>query len=180
MQRTDYSSEIDGALINRNGGSQGYQEVARSGNGNMRTDLLADDCRDYEEIEGLGETTEEMSAAESAAEDAGDSLQFTPFREPYPGEVPPYPPKPGMAWLRRCIRVNARKPGGRRLVRARWVQVSPKRYQELLEAGKVRTASGVGFFDISSSTIRNVAIGAGIGVLAMIYMGGRRKPTIIK
>jgi hypothetical protein len=171
--RTNYTSEIDGALAGRNSGSRGYWEVARSGNGSINSDLLAEDGQHYTELEGLGEAVEEMDQHESRAEDTGNHGVLKPYREPNPGEQPPHAPNPGMAWIRRRIRMQSRRPGGNRLVRLRWVQVSPTKYQELQRKGLVKSGSslrglpgmsglpGMGFVDISSDLIKGVALGAG-------------------
>ena len=162
--RTDLTTDLDQALSGRNAGSRGYWEVARSGNGNMRTDLLAEDGQDYEELEGLGESVEEMDAAESAAEDRGNQGVFKPYREPLPSEHPPYAPKPGKAWLRRRIRMQSRRAGGNRLARVRWAQVSPVKYNELQKKGLIKSGAvdGVGFIDISADLIRGVLIGGAV------------------
>lgn len=163
--RTDFTTEIDSALAGRNAGEKGYWEVARSGNGNMTTDLLAEDGRDYEELDGLGESVEEMDSAESQAEDNGNQAVFKPYREARPGEKPPYAPKAGKAWLRRRIRMQSRRPGGNRLAKVRWVMVSPQKYQELRAKGLIKLEgklphiSGLGFMDISSDLVKGIVIG---------------------
>jgi hypothetical protein len=172
--RTDISSEIDNALSGRNLGARGFWECARGGNGNMMTDLMVEDDRDYTELEGLGEAVEEMTAAESLAEDQGRH-NFRPYREPIMGEKPPYAPKPGMAWLRRRIPIQARRPGGKRLVRVRWVQVSPVKYEELRRAGQIQagtqTLSGIGglgsFLDLSPMMLA-VGVALGLGTLVIL------------
>lgn len=160
--RTDLTTDLDAALSGRDTGSRGYWECARSGNGNMKTDLLSEDGQDYEELEGLGESVEEMDAAESAAEDRGNQSIFKPYREPLPSEHPPYAPKPGKAWLRRRIRMQSRRPGGNRLARVRWAQVSPSKYADLNRKGLIKSGAvdGLGFMDISSDLIKGVTIGA--------------------
>lgn len=160
--RTDLTSDLDSALSGRNAGSRGYWEVARSGNGNMKTDLLSEDGQDYEELEGLGESVEEMDATESAAEDQGNQGLFKPYREPLPSEHPPYAPKQGKAWIRRRIRMQSRRPGGNRLARVRWAQVSPAKYDDLSRKGLIKTgaADGVGFMDISGDLIKGCFYGA--------------------
>lgn len=176
--RTDFTTEIDGALAGRDMGSRGYWECARSGNGNMRTDLMEDDSRDYEELEGLGEAVEEMDAAESRAIDQG-SKDFKSFREANVGEKPPYAPKPGKGWMRRRIPTNTRAPGGSRQVRVRWVQVSARKYKELANKGEIKqTAHGpmLGFIDISKTNMTFLAAGAGIGIGLLMMAGrGRRR-----
>jgi len=160
--RTNLTCDLDSALSNRNAGSRGYWEVARSGNGNMKTDLLSEDGQDYEELEGLGESVEEMDAAESAAEDRGNQAVFKPYREPLPSEKPPYAPKPGKAWLRRRIRMQSRRPGGNRLARVRWAQVSPVKFDDLRRKGLIKSGAvdGLGFMDISGDLIKGVFYGA--------------------
>lgn len=182
MQRTDYTSEIDGALAGRNAGSEGHQGVARSGNGDMRTDLLADDCSAYTELEGLGETVEEMTDAESRAEDQGNQTKFQAFRTPKAGEKPPMPAPGGKFWIKRRIRMHRRKPGGNRLLKSRWVQVSAEKYQELLQSGELKIENGVptlGFIDISSNTIKTLAIGAAVGAGLLMFMGRKKKAVIL-
>lgn len=180
--RTDMTTEIDGALSTRNAGSKGWWECARSGNGNMLTDLTEEDGRDYEEVEGLGETVEEMTPAESAAEDRGQLRSFQPFREPLPGEVPPHAPKPGMAWMRRRIRLNTRKPGGMRLCKVRWVQVSPEKYRQLQNDGQIKRGDGnaamqgVGFLDLSAGNIKWAAIGGVAAIVGLMLL--KRKPAV--
>jgi len=173
MERTNLSTELDGALANRNLGSKGYWECARSGNGNMMTDLLDEDGRDYEEMEGLGEAIEEMDPDESLAEDRGDRSQFKSFREARPGEQPPHAPRPGNGWIRRRIRTGSRKPGGMWLARVRWVQVSPQRYAQLRKAGALKREglAGVGF--VPDGFQMPVAIGGGIllGAILCKFMG---------
>ena len=177
MKRTNYSSDIDSALAGRNQGSKGYWECARSGNGNMMTDLMAEDDDHYEELEGLGESVEEMDAGESAAEDAGRKDTFRPFREPRADEKPPHAPKAGKAWMRRRIRMESRRPGGNRLTRVRWVMVSPQKYEELLKAGKIKTTSQgprLGFFDVSSANMTYLLVGGAL-VGGLMYAMKRRR-----
>lgn len=165
--RTDLTSEIDAALAGRNAGSNGYWECARSGNGDMTTDLLSEDGTNYEELEGLGESVEEMDSYESAAEDKGNRGVLKPYREPLPSEAPPRAPKPGTAWLRRRIPMQSRRPGGNRLVRLRWVQVSPQKYRELQKSGLVKatvsnTVDGLGFVTLTADLIKGMFIGGGL------------------
>jgi hypothetical protein len=174
--RTDFTTEIDGALAGRDAGSRGYWECARSGNGNMTTDLMEDDSRDYEELEGLGEAIEEMDAAESTAIDQG-AKAFKSFREAKVGEKPPYAPKPGKGWVRRRIPTNTRAPGGNRQVRVRWVQISPRKFKELQQKGQIKqTAQGpmLGFIDISKINMTFLAVGAGIGISLLSMMKRKR------
>lgn len=184
--RTDLTSPIDGALSNRNAGALAFWEVARSGNGDMRTDLLADDGRDYEELDGIGESTEEMTAAESSAEDRGDKSVFKQYRETLPGETPPYAPKKGKAWIRRRMRMNSRRPGGNRMARVRWAQVSPQKWAILVKQGQVMnkatSMNGVGFIDMSNPMMKWVLYGGigllGVGVLLKLA-AKRRAPAAL-
>lgn len=175
--RTDLTTELDQALSGRDAGSRGYWEVARSGNGNMKTDLLSEDGQDYEELEGLGESVEEMDAAESAAEDRGNQAVFKPYREPLPSENPPYAPKPGKAWLRRRIRMQSRRPGGNRLARVRWVQVSPVKFDDLRRKGLIKSGAvdGLGFVTLTADLIKGVFIG---GALAFSYFLWRKRGSL--
>lgn len=176
MKRTNYSTDIDSALAGRNIGSKGYWECARSGNGNMRTDLMEEDDGHYEELEGLGESVEEMDVHESAAEDRGQRNTFKPYREPTAAEKPPYAPKPGKAWMRRRIRMESRRPGGNRLTRVRWVMVSPAKYAELRRKGEIKhTAQGpsLGGFDISATNM-SLLLAGGALVGGLLYLSRRR------
>jgi len=178
MDRTNISTELDGALAGRNAGSKGFWECARSGNGNMRTDLMDEDGRDYEELEGLGEAIEDMDYDESVAEDRGDRSVFKPFRELRPGEQPPYAPKPGKAWMRRRIRTNNRSPGGNRQTRVRWVQVSPEKYEQLASSGCIKTspANGVlGFLPAELQTPGALAGGVALGFIVATAIGRSRR-----
>lgn len=177
MQRTDFTSDIDGALAGRNEGSRGYWECARSGNGNMTTDLMEDDGRDYEELEGLGEAVEEMDSAESVALDHNAHAKIKAYRDPNNGEKPPFAPKPGKGWMRRRIPTQTRAPGGNRQVRVRWVQVSPRKYNELMAKGQIKTtAQGpmLGFIEISKTNMTFLAAGAGIAV-ALLAMSRKKR-----
>jgi hypothetical protein len=153
--RPNLTTDIDGALSTRNMGSRGFHEVARSGNGNMRTDLLAEDGKDYEELE----------AAEQVVEDRGSV--FRPYRDLRPGEKPPHSPRPGMAWAKRRIRTNSRRPGGRPLVRERWIQVSPRKWDRLRSTGQVLEGLGGEGLGIDLVT---VAAAAGAAVLACMLL----------
>lgn len=177
MKRTNFSTDIDSALAGRNSGSKGYWECARSGNGNMRTDLMEEDGDDYEELEGLGESIEEMDADESAAEDKGQRNGFKPFREPTAAEKPPYAPKPGKAWMRRRIRMESRRPGGNRLTRVRWVMVSPAKWAELRRKRQIKhTAQGpsLGFFNVSATNMTFLIAGGAL-VGGLLYLSRRRR-----
>jgi hypothetical protein len=162
MQRTDFTSEIDGALAGRNLGSRHYSDVARSGNGNMLSDLSEDQLADYQELDGMGEATEELSLGESQKLDnMGWKANLPRFRNPRPGEVAPFAPKPGMGWLRKRMILPERKPGGNRVAKVKWVQVTPRRLNELAAKGDV---AGMG----AMSTGVGVGLSAGIGIVAGI------------
>jgi hypothetical protein len=173
MTRTNLTSEIDSALAGRNAGARGFWEVARSGNGDMTTDLLAEDGADYEELEGLGETTEELEADEAAN-------GFKPYRAPKAGEKPPYAPKPGKAWIRRRMAMNARKAGGNAMVRCRWVMVSPAKWEQLKREGKIKNnvlLDGLGAIGISKTNL--MYMGAGAAVLLIATQMMRKKRVVI-
>lgn len=173
--RTDFSSEIDGALSGRNAGQKGYWEVARSGNGNMRTDLFNEDAlAAYEELEGMGESQEEMTLQESAEADqlaglgqlAGPS--FKKFRAPEPGEKPPFAPTKGRVWLRKRTATAMRKPGGRRLAHLRWVQMTPDRVEA---AAANQQMMGLGVWGGSGLWL---SLGIGTAVGTVLYFVLRR------
>jgi hypothetical protein len=173
MARTDFTQEIDGALAGRNLGSRHYSEIARSGNGNMRTDL-AEDLADHQELAGLGEATEELTLAESAAVDQqGTSAAIAPYRWPKSGEVPPFASNPGMVWLRKRTLTTERKPGGLRLARNIWVQVSKDRLIMMKRGGELQ---GLGF-DMSSLTSLPMIASVGIGLVGglVIWLVIKRK-----
>lgn len=178
--RTDLTNEIDAAMSTRNQGARGFWEVARSGNGNMRTDLLEEDGYDYEELEGVGEAVEEMSLEESVAEDKGNRSIFKPYREALPGEQPPHAPKPGKGWIRRRIRMESRRPGGNRLVRVRWAQVSPAKMQEIRRKRQVQSGgvAGLGFMNVSSSNVMWLTAGA-VAAAGLLFLLKRKKPRVI-
>lgn len=162
MSRTDFTQEIDGALAGRNLGQRHFSEVARSGNGNMRTDL-AEDLADYQELAGLGEAIEELTAEESALIDqqgATGAAKIQTLVWPKSGQIPPFASKPGMVWLRKRAVTGARKPGGKRLARSTWVQVSKARLQELKRTGGM---NGMGSFDVASMSLPMLL---GIGAVA--------------
>jgi hypothetical protein len=149
----------------------------------MTTDLIAEGA-DYEEIEGLGEAIEEMSAAESAIEDSGVTVAFKPYREPTASERPPYAPKPGKAWVRKRLRMNAKRPGGNRLVRVRWVMVSPAKWKTLVDSGQVvGTATGVqGIMDMFSSPLvkwGTIGAVAAVGIMLVMRMKKRRTTVMV-
>jgi len=171
MSRTDFTQEIDGALAGRNLGSRHYSEIARSGNGNMRNDL-AEDLADYHELAGLGESTEELSLGESAEVDAkGSSASIKSFRWPLPGEMPPFAAPKGMVWLRKRSLTDARKPGGKRIARVVWVQVSKERLLMMKRNGELLQADGLGAFDITSmSTIASVGVGLAGGLILWLAL----------
>lgn len=162
--RTDFTSEIDGALAGRNLGSRHFSDIARSGNGDMLSDLAESDLADYDELDGMGEATEELTRAESAAIDRTGSKSSVPsFRNPVPGEIAPFAPKPGMAWMRKRIVTDTRKPGGNRVARVKWVQVTPSRLQAMARSGQV---AGMGAMSMTTG----IAASAGIGIAAGIVL----------
>lgn len=163
MSRTDFTQEIDGALAGRNLGSRHYSEIARSGNGNMRTDL-AEDLADYSELAGLGESTEELTLAESALIDArGTAASIQVFRWPKPGEMPPFAAPKGMVWLRKRSITDTRKPGGLRLARVTWCQVSKERLLAMKRDGQLLEAGGLNGLGLDFGTM-GVAASVGIGL----------------
>lgn len=163
--RTDFTQEIDGAMATRNLGMRHFSEIARSGNGNMRTDL-SEDLADYRELAGLGETVEEVSNEESAQIDQyGQMAKIQPYRWPAPGEVPPYAAKPGMVWLRKRALTDSRKPGGKRTVKVTWCMVSKERLLEMKRGGDL------GAFPVGMS----VSIGIGLVVGLVVYLALRKK-----
>lgn len=137
MPRTDFTQEIDGALADRNLGQRHFSEIARSGNGDMRRDL-SQDLTDYRELDGVGESLEEVTPAESAQIDLqGPIAKIPKLRWPQPGEVPPYAAKDGFVWLRSRTLTGTRKPGGKRLVKVRWAMVSKDRLLALKRGGEL-------------------------------------------
>lgn len=175
--RTDLSSEIDASLAGRNAGANGFWEVARSGNGDMKTDLMVEDGKNYEEFDGTGETVEEVSAQESQILDQSmlpglGSLasKFKAFRSPRAGEQPPHAPKPGKAWVKRRIPMNKKRPGGNHLCRCRWAQVSQSKWNELKANGKVQPQTMDGLGAALSIDITSLLIGGGVaaGVLFLL------------
>ncbi len=141
MPRTDFTQEIDGALADRNLGQRHFSEIARSGNGNMRRDL-SQDLTDYRQLDGIGETIEEVTAEESAQIDLqGPMAKIPSLRWPQPGEVPPYAAKDGFVWLRSRTLTGSRKPGGKRLVKVRWAMVSKERLLALKRDGELGALS---------------------------------------
>jgi len=157
MQRTDFTQEIDGAFANRNAGSRHFSDVARSGNGNMRTDLFSGDDKDYEELDGIGESTEQLSLQESAAVDSlGGAANVARFRWPKPGESPPFAAKGDKVWLRRREVTASRVPGGNRVAKVKWVSVSKGRLSSIQREGQL---DGMGAM---SATTIGVSLGAGL------------------
>ncbi len=148
MARTDFTQDIDGAFANRNGGMKHFSEVARSGNGNMTNDLLAEDSVDYMEYDGVGEKMEELSCQESAAVDG-----------------------PGMVWLKRRVITGARAPGGSRLAKTKWVQVGQNRLNQLRGSGNLQGMGDFSAMGIASS----VGIGLGAGLLLWLAFKGLKK-----
>jgi len=168
--RTDFTSEIDGAFCQRNLGSRHFSDIARSGNGNMTTDLLDTELKDYEELDGIGEGREELTLAESSAVDnLGPSADVSRFRWPKSGETPPFAAKPDKVWLRRRVITAMRKPGGNRVAKLKWVQVTKGRLLSMKNEGQL---DGLG----ASTTTWGISIGAGLmGGLALWYLLKKKK-----
>ncbi len=164
--RTDFTQEIDGALANRNLGQRHFSEVARSGNGDMRTDL-SEDLADFHQLDGVGETIEEVTPEESAQIDLqGPMAKIPSLRWPQPGEVPPYAAKIGFVWLRSRTLTGTRKPGGKRLVKVKWAMVSKERLLALKRDGQLG--------DLSWGLVGSVGIGL-VGGIALWMLLKRRK-----
>lgn len=170
MQRTDFTQEIDGAFANRNAGSRHFSEVARSGNGNMRTDLVNTDDKDYEELDGIGEAHEQLTLAESAAVDSlGADANVARFRWPKPGETPPFAAKQDKVWLRRREITAARVPGGNRVTKVKWVSVTKNRLNSIQRDGQL---DGLG----DTTTVVGVSLAAGlVGGVALWLLLRRKK-----
>jgi hypothetical protein len=171
MSRTDFTSELDGALSSRNLGSRHYSEIARSGNGNMLEDLSEEGLADYQELDGIGEGLEDLAADESAAIDRfGAAAKLPRFRPLAPGETPPFAAKPGMLWMRKRILTSERRPGGPRVARGKWVQVSAQRYQALKSQGDIK-----GMGDLSTPIMWGISAGAGLALGLAAWLLLRRK-----
>jgi hypothetical protein len=175
MARTNFTQEIDGALAGRNAGMRHFSDVARSGNGDMRTDL-AEDLADYHEVPGVGETREELSLPESASVDRDGAMASVPgYRWPAPGEVPPYAAKPGYVWLRKRVVTASRKPGGNRLAKVSWVMVSKERLIAMQRTGDLAGSGLAGIFDSMGMPL---SIGLGLaGGLAVWFLFMRKKKS---
>jgi hypothetical protein len=145
MPRTDFTQEIDGAFAGRNAGQRHFSEVARSGNGNMRRDLVAD-VEDYQELTGVGETTEPGALRQGRPD----------FRWPKAGEAPPMGAKAGFTWLRR--RAPSQKPG---ILRVTWVQVSKNKLVGLKRSGGL---SGLGEFPTGIAASLGLGLAGGVAV----------------
>lgn len=170
MQRTDFTQEIDGAFANRNAGSRHFSEVARSGNGNMRTDLVNTDDKDYEELDGIGEAFEQLTLEESAAVDSlGADANVARFRWPKPGETPPFAAKGDKVWLRRREITASRVAGGNRVAKVKWVSVSKSRLNSIQRDGQLD-----GFGDISATTI-GISTAAGLVGGVLLWLCLKRK-----
>lgn len=170
MQRTDFTQEIDGAFANRNAGSRHFSEVARSGNGNMRTDLLDADQKDYEELDGIGESYEQLTLQESAAVDSlGASANVAQFRWPKPGESPPFAAQQGKVWLRRREVTPTRVAGGNRVAKVKWVSVTKNRLSAIQRDGQL---DGLGAM---SATTVGVSLGAGIVGGVVLWLAIRKR-----
>jgi hypothetical protein len=160
--RTDFTQEIDGAMAGRNLGMRHFSEIARSGNGNMRTDLT-EDLADYRELAGLGETVEEVTNEESAQIDHyGSMARIQQFRWPAPGEVPPYAAKEGSVWLRKRSLTDSRKPGGKRTVKVTWVMVTKLRLLEMRRDGEL------GAFPTGMTVSLGIGLVVGIGAWLLL------------
>ncbi len=157
MPRTDFTSEIDGALAGRNLGSRHWSDVARSGNGNMLSDLSEEELGDYQELDGIGEGLEELSLDESNAV-CGLGGVFKKFRALKIGEQPPFVAKPNMSWMRKRIPTAQRKPGGGIVARTKWVQMTGAKMQKLQGLGEI-----AGFGDIPGGV--GLWASAGVGIL---------------
>jgi hypothetical protein len=75
------------------------------------------------------------------------------------------------------MRMNSRRPGGNRLIRTRWVQVTPEKLNEIKNKGLLKgqmtsQLAGMGFFDVSRDMVTGVFIGGGIA--AAIWYAKRR------
>jgi hypothetical protein len=185
MARTDLTQEIDGAFADRNVGSRHFSDIARSGNGDMRTDL-ADTQDDYEEYPGLGEVIEPMAQNESATLDAQGAAApaIQPFRYAQPGEVPPFAPKAGSAWVRKRTPTGTRAPGGPRLVKTTWAQVNGPRLNQLQLSGAIGDGSGGSLPGMSGmgalsmpSTSTLVEIGVGLLAGGLIWFLLKKKKS---
>jgi hypothetical protein len=166
--RTDLTQDIDGAFAQRNVGNKHWSECARSGNGNMMTDLRSEDSVDYQEYDGVGETMEALTPEESASVDGlGQLAAFPKFRWPKAGEVPPVAAGQGKAWLRRRVVTGTRLPGGARMAKVKWVQVNKSKLNSLTNSGQIH---GMGEF----STM-GIAGSVGIGLVGglVLWMGIR-------
>ena len=164
--RTDFTQEIDGALANRNLGQRHFSEVARSGNGDMRTDL-SEDLADYHQLDGVGEAIEEVTPEESAQIDLqGPMAKIASLRWPQPGEVPPYAAKVGFVWLRSRTLTGTRKPGGKRLVKVKWAMVSKDRLLALKRDGQLG--------DLSWGLVGSVGLGLVGGILIWLMLKKRK------
>jgi|GEM_PF-2362038 len=176
MKRTDFTSEIDGAMATRNVGMRHFSEIARSGNGDMLSDLSETELAGYDELDGIGEVMEELSCAESRAVDGLGTMPmkhvksprgFSPFRETKAGETPPYAPKRGHRWLRRRHLTAMRKPGGNRVARVKWAHVRNDIAKTLSEQGQVQ---GMGAFGLSTGVITSVGMGVAAGTILLMLL----------
>lgn len=163
MPRTDFSQEIDGAFAGRNAGQRHFSEVARSGNGNMRRDLLPEQ-NDYEELIGVDERTE--AAVISGRPGSGPGVSF---RYPKGDEKAPMMPKQGFTWLRKIAPTS--KPG---TVRVSWVQVSKLKLLNLQRSGVLKGGGLAGLGEIGTGTILSLGAGLAAGV-ALWFLVLRKK-----
>lgn len=177
-QRTDFTQEIDGAFAQRGAGSKHFSEVARSGNGNPTSDLDVQDDKDYTEVDGLGEHLECLSLVESTRVDGlGAMARIPKFRWPKLGEIPPYAPAPGKAWVRRRVLTNARQPGGLRVAKVKWAQMSGGKVQQAVASGDLPpSVSGLGGLGMSSLETTGISLGLGVaGGLLLWFLLKKRK-----
>lgn len=176
MPRTDFTQEIDGAFADRNLGMRHFSEIARSGNGDMRTDL-AEDLADYQELCGLGEGVEEMTNQESAAIDqmGAAAPPVAPVRAPKPGEVPPFAAKPGHHWVRTRKPTGTRAPGGNRLVKNTWAQVSGPRLARMQQEAAQMGPNAVAGLGMTTTEGIGLSVGVGLAIGGALWFFLLRK-----
>ena len=166
MPRTDFTQEIDGAFATRNQGHRHFSEVARSGNGNMRRDLLAD-LDSYQELAGVGETTEAATIVGHPGKGPGIA-----FRYPTASEVPPMVPMQGKVWLRKLS--PTARPG---VARGTWVQVDKTKLIELMRSGALPVPQGMaGLGDLNTGLVISLGLGL-VGGITLWYFLLRKKKT---
>jgi hypothetical protein len=175
--RTDFTQDIDGAFSQRSAGAKHWSEVARSGNGDATSDLDVQDEKDYFEVDGLGEHLECLSFVESTRVDGLGHLANIPkFRWPQLGEVPPYAAAPGKTWVRRRVVTSARQPGGARVAKVKWAQMSPAKVQQSIASGNLPSPGGVAGLGMSSSEMTGISLAAGVAAgLALWFLVLKKK-----